>query len=461
MFKHILLVISLTLLMFPLRTVQAQNGSDNPTYIVQPGDTLNHIAAEFGVPLRDIIQINNITDPNNLSVGDSLIIPGLQGVQGVLTVSAVPLGYDLGSLAVGFQIPQAQLARINRVTSPSEIFAGANLILPKTSQDSQLNQIGQLASGESLLEASIVSHLNPWSLAIINNSASPSDFIAGSTLFYNTGKDQSVSVNNSLITKIESPSLPLHQGDTFLLRVYTNGAVNLSGKLGDQKLVFHLEKTNQYIALQGIYAMATPGLVSLQVSAGSESGAAFNSEESLLIKSANFPQDPPLEVDPKTLDPAVTGPEDKQIADATAPSTPDKLWTKIFRAPVDSPCIKSYYGDRRSYNGGPYNMFHTGVDFGVCANNLNIYAPAPGKVVYVGLQTVRGNVTIIDHGWGVYSGFYHQSKTLVKVGDTVVAGQIIGEIGATGRVTGPHLHWDLFVGGIQVNGLDWLDQVYP
>jgi murein DD-endopeptidase MepM/ murein hydrolase activator NlpD len=82
--------------------------------------------------------------------------------------------------------------------------------------------------------------------------------------------------------------------------------------------------------------------------------------------------------------------------------------------------------------------------------------------VFVGsLLTVRGNATIIDHGWGVYSGFYHQSKILVKVGDTVETGQIIGQIGATGRVTGPHLHWDLFVNGIQVNALDWLDRVYP
>ena len=97
----------------------------------------------------------------------------------------------------------------------------------------------------------------------------------------------------------------------------------------------------------------------------------------------------------------------------------------------------------------------------MCVNNLNIYAPAPGKVVFVGLLTVRGNATIIDHGWGVYSGFYHQSRIDVKVGDIVETGQIIGQIGGTGRVTGPHLHWDLWVNGIQVNPFYWLDQVYP
>ncbi len=461
MFRRLFLLISISLTLLPLGAVQAQSSTDNPVYVVQPGDTLNLIAQEFGVPVRSLIAINNISDPNSLNVGDTLIIPGLEGVQGTLTVSAVPLGYNLQALSVGFQIPRSQLARINRVTSPSEVFAGANLILPQSNQDTKLEQIGQLGSGQTMLDAAIASHTNPWSLAAANNSTSPSHLIAGSTLFYNSAKDQAASINNSLVTKMEALPLPLHQGDTFVLRVYTRGPVNLTGKLGDYDLVFHQEKDNQYVALQGIYAMAVPGLTALQINATSDQGSSFSSEESLLLKAGIFPQDPPLTVDPSTIDPAVTRPEEDLITNATHPSSPDKLWSEIFRAPVDSPCIKSTYGNRRSYNGGPFSSFHTGVDFGVCANNLNIYAPAPGKVVYVGLLAVRGNATIIDHGWGVYSGIYHQSKTMVKVGDTVTAGQIIGQIGATGRVTGPHLHWDLFVNGIQVNGLDWLNRVYP
>jgi len=74
---------------------------------------------------------------------------------------------------------------------------------------------------------------------------------------------------------------------------------------------------------------------------------------------------------------------------------------------------------------------------------------------------VRGNTTIIDHGWGVYSGFWHQSKFYVQVGDIVEQGQVIGEVGGTGRVTGPHLHWELWVNGIQVDPYDWLIQAYP
>lgn len=92
---------------------------------------------------------------------------------------------------------------------------------------------------------------------------------------------------------------------------------------------------------------------------------------------------------------------------------------------------------------------------------MNIYAPAPGVVVFAGPLTVRGNATIIDHGWGIYTGIYHQAEIKVKTGDIVEAGQLIGLIGATGRVTGPHLHWDLFVNGVQVQPLDWLDRPFP
>ncbi|MBN2676595.1 MAG: M23 family metallopeptidase, partial [Anaerolineaceae bacterium] len=69
--------------------------------------------------------------------------------------------------------------------------------------------------------------------------------------------------------------------------------------------------------------------------------------------------------------------------------------------------------------------------------------------------------TIIDHGWGVFTGYWHQADILVHPGDQVSAGQEIGTIGATGRVNGPHLHWEIWVNGVQVDPQDWLDRMYP
>ncbi|HUS84056.1 MAG TPA: M23 family metallopeptidase, partial [Anaerolineales bacterium] len=103
--------------------------------------------------------------------------------------------------------------------------------------------------------------------------------------------------------------------------------------------------------------------------------------------------------------------------------------------------------------------YHTGIDF--YGGNVPIYAPASGVVVFAGPLVIRGNVTYINHGWGVYSGYFHQSEMFVQEGDLVERGQEIGITGSTGRSTGPHLHWEIWVGGAPINPLDWVDPGYP
>jgi murein DD-endopeptidase MepM/ murein hydrolase activator NlpD len=187
-------------------------------------------------------------------------------------------------------------------------------------------------------------------------------------------------------------------------------------------------------------------------------------EQMVLINSGNFLTETINGVDPATIDPAITDPEDAWLLSMVTAVTTDKYWQGMFQLPVDSQyCMRSNYGNRRTYNGGVLSGFHSGIDFGVCskAHPLDVYAPADGVVVFTGLKTVRGNATIIDHGQGVYSGLYHQAEIYVSVGDHVTAGELIGKIGATGRVTGPHVHWDLFVNGIQVNPWIWLENTFP
>jgi murein DD-endopeptidase MepM/ murein hydrolase activator NlpD len=170
-----------------------------------------------------------------------------------------------------------------------------------------------------------------------------------------------------------------------------------------------------------------------------------------------------LIVSPETIDPAVTKPEDAQWQALATPLTTQKLWDGIFESPTPpefSDCWPSLFGNRRSYNGSAYDYFHSGLDF--CGGvGTEIFAPAAGKVVFAGPLTVRGNATIINHGWGIYSGYMHQSEILIKTGDTVETGQLIGLVGGTGRVTGPHLHWEIWAGGVQVDPMDWLERTFP
>jgi murein DD-endopeptidase MepM/ murein hydrolase activator NlpD len=187
------------------------------------------------------------------------------------------------------------------------------------------------------------------------------------------------------------------------------------------------------------------------------------------VQAVDYPYDRPLTVDPSTIDPSVTKPEDAQWTALAGPATPQKYWNEPFQLPSPLPkdyclesgdCWTSRFGNRRSYNGGPYSFFHTGLDI-AGGEGTEIFAPAPGVVVFAGPLTVRGNATMIDHGWGVYSGYMHQSEIKVKVGDRVEEGQVIGLVGGTGRVEGPHLHWEVWVGGVQVDPLEWLESSFP
>jgi murein DD-endopeptidase MepM/ murein hydrolase activator NlpD len=207
------------------------------------------------------------------------------------------------------------------------------------------------------------------------------------------------------------------------------------------------------MAEQGIYPFAISGQL--------ENGAQFSFEQMLILRALGYIQEKIDGVDPATMDPANTKPEDDQVLAIVSQPTPVKMWDGLWAVPgYDPNWITSTFGNRRSYNGGPYSYFHTGVDYG-SGTGLPIKAPAPGIVVFAGPLTVRGNATIIDHGWGVFSGFWHQSEFKVKVGDRVETGQEIGLAGATGRITGPHLHWEVWVNGVQVNPLTWLTTSYP
>lgn len=440
----------------------SQTQDDLPVYIVQSGDTVGIIAQRFAVPVNDLIQANALSNPNAITIGMSLKIPGLSGIHGTLVTQPVPLGESFKSLSIRYHVSISILARLNRITSPQELYAGASLVLPQSKDTGPAAARAELGQGQTLLEASAANNLNPWSSEILAQRSPNDPVLPGEILFDGFQKSKTeISSISPLIPRIQISPLPIAQGATISIRVTTTQPVDLSGTLVGKTLHFFLEKENQYVALQGVYALAAPGLSSFQLKGTAANGASLDFEEMLILKAGAFPKDPPLIVDPETIDPAVTKPEEDQIAKIVAAASPEKLWAKKFRVPVDAPvCYKSTFGNRRSYNGGPYNSFHGGTDFGPCAN-LNIYAPADGVIVFAGPLTVRGNATIIDHGWGVYSGYWHQKEIKVKVGDHVKAGDLIGLIGATGRVTGPHLHWEMIVNGVQVEPVDWLENIYP
>ena len=138
--------------------------------------------------------------------------------------------------------------------------------------------------------------------------------------------------------------------------------------------------------------------------------------------------------------------------------------TAPFWRPGDFVCprptgVTSPFGNGREFNGQVQSR-HTGTDFQGGVGDP-VIAAAPGLVRLVDQFYLGGNVVYIDHGGGLSTGYLHLSETGVAVGDTVAAGQRIGAVGATGRVTGPHLHWILRFGSITVDALSVFELELP
>jgi len=467
--KRFIVIITLIVVLFASSPVSAQAG-DGPSYIVQSGDTLSLIASRFNIALEDLMNANGISNPDLLSAGQELIIPGLEDINGVLVTEFVQFGDSFRSLSRRTQITEPTLRRLNRLVSPTELYVGVSLIVPQQTGENRLTSRVTPSDGETLLELAVKGNTDPWALAEINQLSGTWATLPGDVLYATDGESETQASGLPAVFEYANVSpLPLMQGRTTVIRAQVSEGVTLGGILVDHELRFFPDADGSQVALQGVHALLEPGVYPLRLEATLPDGSKQSFEQLVLVISGNYPEDPLLYVDAGTIDPAVIEPEDQLIESTVQEATPQKLWDGSFGTPAalyaESTYFTSRYGSRRKYIGLEsdltYQGFHTGLDFGG-GTGLPITAPAAGRVVLTAPnQVVRGNATMIDHGWGVYSGFWHQSEFKVQVGVMVTPGQIIGLVGNTGRGTGAHLHWELWVNGVQVDPLDWLQQGYP
>ena len=468
MLKRFFVFLAIASMMLFANPVAAQTPTPTtgPIYIVQSGDTLSSIAERFNVTVADLMNANNMTNANLLDVGQQLVIPGLEGVTGTLDTEVVNFGDSFHSLVRRTQVGIPMLRKLNRLVSPTEFYVGASMIVPKQDNAKDLSNRFTPTAGESLLELAVKQNTDPWTITDLNNLNGTWDALPGDVL-YDQGQasNQTASGLPSAFVSAQITTLPLKQGGTAELIVQPVNGATVSGTLVDQPLHFFPMGDGRMVALQGIYVMLDPGVYPLELNAVLPDGTKQSFEQMVLVGIGDQLKIP-IPVPPE--DPTVMETEDKQVASIVSPATPTKYWQDKFTLPVGLPfCIMDWFGSPRNlpYNGNMYHYFHGGVDYGVCSTDhpFDIYAAAPGKVVFTGKLNARGNVTIIDVGWGVYTLYAHQldDGIYVTVGQQVQAGQLIGHIGATGHVTGPHLHFEMWVNGIQVNPLDWLNRIYP
>jgi len=136
--------------------------------------------------------------------------------------------------------------------------------------------------------------------------------------------------------------------------------------------------------------------------------------------------------------------------------TKKRYWNSPFLMPLNSK-ITSAYGNARVFNGS-LKGFHSGTDFRA-PTGTNLKAVNDGVVVVASNRYYSGNAVIIDHGEGIYSSYSHLSKILVKEGQKVKQKEILGLSGATGRVTGPHLHFSIIIESKKIDPLDFIEKI--
>lgn len=229
-------------------------------------------------------------------------------------------------------------------------------------------------------------------------------------------------------------------GSPELILVNAPEAKSINGEWLGHKLEF-FRRGERWIALAGVDVEAEPGTSTVHVS-GETDGGPLDLSRTVEIHPSHYRTEK-LSVAPKFVEP---GPEEMKEIDADkdikakvfAASTPEPLWHGNFQAPLHSPPTDSF-GTRRMFN-GELASIHKGMDFHAPKGTV-VRASNSGVVVLARRLYFEGNCVILDHGLGFYTLSMHFSRIDVHEGQHVKTGDRLGLSGATGRVTGPHLHW--------------------
>ncbi|MGI6250447.1 MAG: peptidoglycan DD-metalloendopeptidase family protein [Anaerolineaceae bacterium] len=460
--SFLIMLLLLGVFFAPNALVHAQEGTTYPVYIVRSGDTLSDIAMRFYTTVDDLKSLNNWTNADTLHPGDRLMVPGLSGMKGVLVSINTPLGASLTTMSRRSQTQPNDLVKLNKLTSPSELYVGREVVIAQEEGGTPLDTLPAMLPGETYLEAALLSGENPWQLALLNRLESPNAALPMDTYF---APAEEAGENNLAIPGVKSiliNNLPFRQGNTWVVKVEQSEPLEITAELNGVKPPFFSTQEGYQVALGGIHALVEPGVYPLNLTFTYQNGQTYRFEQLVMIASADFEWDAPLYVDPATLDDENVAKEDEIFTELVAHATPVQQWNGIFINPTQEPvCVRSEFGSRRTYNNDPRLFYHTGLDLGYCGG-VDIMAPAKGTVVAAMPDLiVRGNTIVIDHGLGVYTTYMHLKDILVEKGDIVEPGQLIGHMGNTGRSIGPHLHFQVDVNGIPVNPSTWLYREFP
>lgn len=433
-------------------------------HVVQEGENLTTIAADYGVTVEEILAVNALANGDVLQVGQTLVIPGGIG-EAVATVYAVRPGDTVRSIAWDFNTTVDEVIAANKLiqSSPPLLTGQQVSLISRTGSGSPVPATGKphlVAPGETLLLIAARYGVTPEVLAELNGQTEHAPVFSGQRLRIPDDAARYRDLPEGWVDVQINPEAAA-QGMTLSIFVDNLLAGRPAGRFGDQPLFFAPHEDG-YVALVGIDAFAEPGDYELELSGGDEQH--LWAPLRVLVPVAETAYETQyVTVDEALdglLDPAVRAGEDAFLEGIYADFDETQRWSVGFQSPITTTVVTAGYGGRRSYNGGPVEIYHTGVDY-AAPEGQPVLAPADGVVVFSDELELRGGVVIIDHGLGVMTGYYHLLERAVQSGDAVTAGQIIGRVGTTGLSSGPHLHWDLRIMNVPVDPLQWLERAFP
>jgi len=258
--------------------------------------------------------------------------------------------------------------------------------------------------------------------------------------------------------EVSTQARALQPGELVLVRARTSAPVDSvtgSSSLGSLRF-FRTSDPLAWEALLGLDLAVKPGPYTITITAATPGGSAA-AAITMRVLAKTFPSRR-ITVDPKFLNPPASElprieREAKLLAEVLAKVSAARAWSTPFVAPVPGPPTSGF--GRVSVINGVRRTPHVGTDF-KAAVGTPVRAPAAGTVVLSESLYYAGDAVLIDHGLGFFSMLVHLSERRTQAGDAVEAGEVIGLSGATGRITGPHLHWTARLGSARIDPMSVL-----
>lgn len=243
-------------------------------------------------------------------------------------------------------------------------------------------------------------------------------------------------------------AVPLKPEQGQVIKVTSDKA--LSARMGGRTIKLFPQTDGPALGLMPVPTLEKPGKYQLDFL--DQSGAVLHSIE-ISVEDAYYPREN-LTIAPSisTLKPSPG--EQVTVGKFRDTVSPERYWKEPFELPIPG-CVTSPYGSTRLHNGKLTGDFHAGIDQRGAAGTP-IHPVTPGVVKIVQKWNLRGGTVAIDHGQGVETIYLHMSAFQAKEGDHVSTSDVIGYVGSTGRSTGPHVHWTMYVNGVPVNPGQWM-----